>query len=359
MVTAHSQRDLLKRNLLKWVGWVATLAIFGWGKWALAAKACEAEGCLEKTLWEHWKRFVEQPHPMGTPEQRGLARYLETQVQSLGWKVHLQEFEAVIPQRPKGKWPQESQDKVTGINVVAHLKGTQKCHIVMAGHYDTKYFPNVTFVGANDGGSSTVGLLGLAQMLPPWKKSNKFPKDSLIHCSWSLAFLDGEEANFEDWYRGKRQFGAPDHLYGSRYLASQLRAKKGWYSLPFLSHEPIHLVFVIDMIGHKNQSLFLTGESHKGLVPYFLTPPSGAPKSELKVSHWHGMIEDDHKPFLEKGIPVLHLIDWTNLSEWHKPTDNLDAVSVESIMKFLNHFKMFASMDSKKFLDAVTSKAPQ
>ncbi len=43
-----------------------------------------------------------------------------------------------------------------------------------------------------------------------------------------------------------------------------------------------------------------------------------------------GAVEDDHTPFLEKGIPAIDLIDFT-FDCWHKRCDDLSAVSERSL----------------------------
>jgi Zn-dependent M28 family amino/carboxypeptidase len=43
-----------------------------------------------------------------------------------------------------------------------------------------------------------------------------------------------------------------------------------------------------------------------------------------------GAVLDDHVPFLERGIPAIDLIDF-DFPCWHKPCDDLTAVSKESL----------------------------
>ena len=42
---------------------------------------------------------------------------------------------------------------------------------MVGGHYDTKPYSNMKFVGANDGGSSTAAMLELARVLNQIRKS--------------------------------------------------------------------------------------------------------------------------------------------------------------------------------------------
>ena len=45
-----------------------------------------------------------------------------------------------------------------------------------------------------------------------------------------------------------------------------------------------------------------------------------------------GVVEDDHTPFLQRGVPAIDLIDF-NFPCWHKPCDDLTAVSKTSLDK--------------------------
>ena len=71
------------------------------------------------------------------------------------------------------------------VNLRAMVGGPANARrIIVAGHYDTKLFKNVKFVGANDGGSSAAFLIELARALA------RAPLATPIE----LLFLDGEEA---------------------------------------------------------------------------------------------------------------------------------------------------------------------
>src|SRR5439155_22597651 len=89
-------------------------------------------------------------------------------------------------------------------NVVAALAGRRPDVIMLAGHYDTKWFRDVRFVGANDGGSSAALLIELARQLAARPREYTY---------W-VVWFDGEEAR-EAW-------SATDSLYGSRFMAREL-----------------------------------------------------------------------------------------------------------------------------------------
>lgn len=54
-----------------------------------------------------------------------------------------------------------------------------------------------------------------------------------------------------------------------------------------------------------------------------------------------GLIQDDHIPFLRKGVPVLHLIPSPFPEVWHSMDDNegnLDESTIDNLNKILQAF---------------------
>src|SRR5207245_7968761 len=94
---------------------------------------------------------------------------------------------------------------LTMAHVVAALPGRRRDVILIGGHYDTKWFRDIRFVGANDGGSSTALLIELARALAA--RPHEF--------AYWIVWFDGEEAR-ESWT-------ATDSLYGSRGVAAAAR----------------------------------------------------------------------------------------------------------------------------------------
>jgi glutaminyl-peptide cyclotransferase len=270
---------------------------------------------------KEWKRFVEKPHPMGSLAQKEYAQHLIQTLKKARWKAEKREFVAQAPARGEAK--EKRKHKVVaekGYNVRAVKAGQEKCVVMLAGHYDTKEFLTERFVGANDGGSSTVLLLELAWQL----RDLKFPKGSWGSCEMQLVFFDGEEAFLKEWNDGEREAGLRDHLYGSRHFAENFVMPGK--PLPKIEGKDFELLVLFDMVGHKNQKIFITQGSHPLATSQFV-----ALKGPVELSAVPLGIEDDHLPFAAKGVPFVHLIDWTNLAEWHTPKDDLPIVSVEKL----------------------------
>src|SRR6266571_7365137 len=104
---------------------------------------------------EHVKKQVDfGPRPPGSPELARTRAYIIDQLKSYGLKVNTDEFSASTPQGEKSM-----------INVTAEVPGESKEVIVISSHYDSKYFKNMRFVGANDPGASVATLIELGRVL--------------------------------------------------------------------------------------------------------------------------------------------------------------------------------------------------
>ena len=239
----------------------------------------------------HVERLVAiGPRPAGSPEAAKARAYIEAELRAAGVETRVMAFDAATPQ---GRLPMA--------NVIGILPGKRSDVILVGGHYDTKWFPDFRFVGANDGGSSTALLLQLARDLT--KTAREF--------TYWIAFFDGEEARIS--------WTATDSLYGSRHLAAELTRTA---RLP-------RAVIVVDMIGDRD-----LGIRKEGYSVAWLTEIVWATARRLG----HGKhflndvlaVEDDHAPFLRAGVPSTLLIDF-DYPPWHTKDDTLDKVSARSL----------------------------
>jgi glutaminyl-peptide cyclotransferase len=187
--------------------------------------------------------------------------------------------------------------------------------VVVASHYDTKWFEDFEFVGANDGGSSTGALIELAHVL-----AKNHPK---IAKKVELVFFDGEEAFGEN-------IEPDDGLYGSQYYARAL-----WRPIP-AADKPSHGI-VLDMIGDKDLLLTPPPNSGDGLVQLAIDCATDLGYSD-HIEPGRIAIIDDHVPLnTEARFPSTDLIDFTyggdvgGGSFWHTRHDTLDRISAESL----------------------------
>ena len=258
---------------------------------------------------EHVKKQVEfGPRPPGSPELAQTRAYIIDQLKSYGLKVNTDEFKASTPQGEKKM-----------VNITAELLGESKDVIIISSHYDSKYFKNMRFVGANDPGSSVATLLEIGRVLAA---NNPKPK---LTC-W-LVFFDGEEAFCEGWDDCLKP-GAPDNTYGSRHFVSQLQASN--------SLQRVRAMILLDMMGYKNLELGRDTMSTRWLQDIVWQAARESGYGNIFVNRDEGVGGDDHEPFLKAGIDSLDLIQLSNyrsgsVEYWHTVEDSLDKISPKSM----------------------------
>jgi Zn-dependent M28 family amino/carboxypeptidase len=234
--------------------------------------------------------------PIGSENHKKLENYILAHLK--GDEV---EDDAFTADTVEGKLPVRS--------IIAKYPGTKDGIIVVVGHYDTLYGPkNASFVGANDGGSSTAILLELANQLRGKKRDG--------YGVW-LVWSDGEEA--------VRQWTDTDSLYGTRHLAEKWE-KDG-------TLKKIKALFVLDMIGDADLNI----DKDTNSAPWLSDLMLQAASSLGLQSHFYaraGPVSDDHLPFVKRGVPTLDVIDFDygyNNVFWHTPQDTVDKLSPKSL----------------------------
>jgi len=245
---------------------------------------------------EHLRTIVEiGPRPAGSPGAARAREYITAQLKTLGLAVQEQAFEASTPVGPV---------RIVNLRATIHgPNGAEGPRLIIAGHYDTKLFKEIEFVGANDGGSSTAFLIELARVL----------KGARHAMPIELVFFDGEEAVI-DWNVGD------DNTYGSRHYVAQAR-RNG-------TLEDIHAMILIDMIGDSDLRIMRDTNSTPWLTDIFWS-------AARRLGHRQFVneamaIEDDHLPFLQAGVPAVDIID-LEYPAWHTEHDTLDKVSAASL----------------------------
>src|SRR5262249_36609144 len=83
------------------------------------------------------------PRPAGSDAIVKTRNYIIAELEKAGLKPQLDEFDARTPRGYKHM-----------VNIRAVRSGSKSSIIAITGHYDTKLFENLRFVGASDGGSS-------------------------------------------------------------------------------------------------------------------------------------------------------------------------------------------------------------
>jgi hypothetical protein len=249
----------------------------------------------------HVRKQVEfGPHWAGSPAIKDVREYIKKELTSYGLKTREDAFRA---KTPNPKFPE-----VDMVNLIAEVPGERNEIIMLASHYDTKWFPDISFVGANDGGSSTGALLEIGRQLAKTK-----PKYTI----W-LVFFDGEEAMNGEWE-------GEDHTYGSSHLAQSLREQG--------KVRDVKAMILLDMIGDKDLDIRRDGNSINWMndIIWHTAARLGYSKNFLNERF---DTEDDHIPLLQAGVPAVDLIDFNygpDNSYWHTAQDTIDKISAQSL----------------------------
>jgi len=222
-----------------------------------------------------------------------------------GWTVSLDSFEAIPPAGAR------RTGVVKGVNVLARREGTQEGEIWIASHYDT--FDAAGFVGANDGGSSTVVLLELARQL-----QGEGPRNGMTIV---LCWFDGEEL-----FPPMPWDNDTNSTFGSRSLAERMEANK--------TIKDIKALVLLDMVGDAKLGLLEESGSDARLKRLFESTASSL--GDLGIFVGQRPINDDHLHFRKRNVPAIDLIDFNfgpGHSYWHTKEDTLDKVSANSIAR--------------------------
>jgi glutaminyl-peptide cyclotransferase len=260
---------------------------------------------------EHVKKQVEiGPRPPGSPELSKTRAYIVNTLRDYGIKITTDEFSVSTPLGAKEM-----------VNLTAEIPGESKDVIMVASHYDSKFFKDMRFVGANDPGTSVGTLLELARVLGANQQKPKL--------TYWLVFFDGEEALCEEWEQCHNPNPAdpksplPDNTYGSRQYVSKLRETKELVR--------VRALILLDLMGSKDLELGRDTMSTRWLQDIVWRTAREVGYGKYFVDRPEGVGGDDHEPFLRAGIDSLDMIQLAGYPYWHRADDTLDKVSAQSM----------------------------
>ncbi|XP_020835466.1 glutaminyl-peptide cyclotransferase-like protein isoform X1 [Phascolarctos cinereus] len=283
-------------------------------------------------LWGKYLQPLLVERPPGSPGNLKVRKFLEDELRALGagWQVEVDAFSAPTPLGP-----------VAFANVVATLSPEAPYRLTLACHLDSKLFPPGAppFLGATDSAVPCALLLELVRALDP--QLGRF-KDRGAPVTLQLLFLDGEEA-LKEW-------GPEDSLYGARHLAQRMEQTPHDFGISEI--QAIEIFVLLDLLGARDPII----KSHfPNTAPWFRQLSSIEKRLHrlgLLASHpWevmyfqpgppYGAVDDDHTPFLRRGVPILHLIPTPFPAVWHTPADteaNLHPPTVHNLSRILAIF---------------------
>ncbi|KAJ1922291.1 hypothetical protein H4219_000153 [Mycoemilia scoparia] len=268
------------------------------------------------------------PRQIGTPGYYRAQDHIVTELKKHGYTIGWDNFTFSTP---GGNLPFS--------NIVATKNPLATNRLVLAAHYESKIVEGGDFVGAIDSAVPVALMLDAARGL-----SDILNKSSNDDISLQLVFFDGEEA-FHEWTRN-------DSLYGSRHLAqmwednvtprkvSSGSSETTDNSIPELDR--IDVLVVLDLIGAPGLTFHDTQPKTSVLFKEFAKleerlrtskhiESSFFVSNEMRI---YGHIDDDQRPFVERGVPALHLIATPFPKVWHELSDNADALDSTVINDF-------------------------
>lgn len=258
-------------------------------------------------------------------------------------------------------------------NIIATKDPTASRRVILSAHYDSKFFsnyPDNQFVGATDSAAPCAMMLDLAETLNPFLDQRKQrledgyddEDEDVADTTLQLVFFDGEEA-FKDWTD-------TDSVYGARHLAGKWsttyivpnskRRLLGHASLTELS--TIEHIILLDLLGAPNptiRSYFIDtawlfdamvsaetrlkdvgalDEAETTNFRSFFLPRTGSGNQ-----YNYGYIGDDHVPFLQKGVNILHIIAYPFPRVWHTLRDDASALDVLTMRRWNMILRVFMS----------------
>lgn len=235
------------------------------------------------------------PRPPGSQNLSDCRQFIVNTLESSNWTVLLQNFTYLDTQCS---------------NIIAKTSTVSTASLILGAHYDTR--PNATsdalanqskpIIGANDGASGTAVLLELAQILP-----------ASIKDTIELVFFDAEDSggiNGWDWIRGSTHY--VNELTSSRKVS-------------------INAMILVDMVGDMNLQIPREASSTDSLQNEVWEIAKTMGYDDTFLDRAGSSILDDHRPFLDAGIPALDIIQNPFPWYWHTLEDTPDKCSAESL----------------------------
>ncbi|EKM54460.1 uncharacterized protein PHACADRAFT_97707 [Phanerochaete carnosa HHB-10118-sp] len=304
------------------------------------------------------------PRPPDTENNTIVREYIVSTLKDLNWHIEEDSFNGTTPYGVK---------RFT--NVIATKDPAASRRVILAAHFDSKFFsnyPDSQFVGATDSAAPCAFMLDVAETLNPLledrlerlrdSEDDDDDGDDLSDTTLQLVFFDGEEA-FKDWTATDSIYGAR-HLaekWASTYITSETHTKRRltrWSQDTELS--TIEHLILLDLLGAPNpliqssyidtawlfdemisaeQRLMSSGafdfQGEGSVRSFFISRTDGG--------HFWGRVEDDHVPFLQRGVDVLHVIATPFPKVWHTLADDASALDIPTMRRWVLILRVFMS----------------
>lgn len=253
------------------------------------------------------------------------------------------------------KTPTHGDEQVPFRNFIARrqppwAKEGQTGYLTLVAHYDSKVEP-AGFIGATDSAAPCAMIMSAVRSIDltltdKWTKmaetQDEFELEDEAATGIQVLLLDGEEA-FHSWT-------ATDSIYGARALAADwdidVYPALSTYKTKLNS---IELFVLLDLLGsgenlpipswmqntHWAYQKMADAEQRLRKLGMFKSDgkqtwlPEGNKKNDGVFQQT--MMQDDHIPFVARGVPTLHLIPSRFPSQWHKAGDNAEYLDLKTV----------------------------
>ncbi|KAJ9498155.1 hypothetical protein H2202_006306 [Exophiala xenobiotica] len=284
-------------------------------------------------------------------------------------------------QNSTSKTPTHGENEVPFVNLIATRDPPWSApgnvgRLTLVAHYDSKYKPD-GFIGATDSAAPCAMLMHAvraidAALTKKWESVQAqddidldFEEDKGIQ----LLLLDGEEA-FHSWT-------ATDSIYGARSLAEEWEHTMHPATSIYKNYlDSIDLFVLLDLLGSP-EDLPIPSWQHSSHWSYVKMAEAegrlrelGLFKSDSK-RRWltdkdkketdvfsSYIMQDDHIPFIARGVHVLHLIPARFPSVWHTMRDDAEHLDINVVEDWALLTAAFAAeyMELEGYFEASPSK---
>jgi len=299
------------------------------------------------------------PRTPDTENHTIVRNYITSTLHKLNWHIEEDSFVATTPFGPKNF-----------TNIIATKDPDAPRRVVLAAHYDSKYFssyPENQFVGATDSGAPCAMILDIAETLDPLlnARARRVEEGELdleededaAETTLQLIFFDGEEA-FITWTDADSIYGAKHlaEVWATTFLPPHPKRRLISAATPTTPLSTIEHLVLLDLLGAPHprvRSYFpdtawlfdalVDAETRlrdAGIIDadalrdsFFRTRGAG----EVSL----GYMGDDHLPFLRRGVSVLHVITEPFPRVWHTLGDDARALHLPTLRAWNLIFRVF------------------
>ncbi|KIX00442.1 uncharacterized protein Z518_10581 [Rhinocladiella mackenziei CBS 650.93] len=284
-------------------------------------------------------------------------------------------------QNSTSKTPTHGNTEVPFVNLIASRdppwsQPGNVGRLTLVAHYDSKYKPD-GFIGATDSAAPCAMIMHAirsidAALTRKWESvqsEGDIDLDFEEQKGIQVLFLDGEEA-FRSWT-------ATDSIYGARSLAEEWEHTMHPATSVYKNYlDSIELFVLLDLLGSP-EDLHIPSWQHSSHWSYvkmaeaetrlrdlglFKSNPSRIwlpDKNKKETDAFSSYVmQDDHIPFIARGVHVLHLIPAKFPSVWHTMRDDGEHLDIPTVEDWALLTTVFAAeyMELEGFFGALAPK---